>query len=771
MTDWQEIWDRLGRGEHAVTLGTTRFVPPEPGQIRTVVVDCDLVNGPAACLEEARRQIEALSLDNSQALIGSALAQVRWHVRRRLLGDTSGDSGVDRYRDVLGRVRDSHPPTAIVFRAVDRADPTSLALLGKMLSDPLGLPIGVLFCFDAAPVGEARGLLETLQRLGHELVVPSAAEAHPSSTARGPSSPAATLSEAPPDTGTPQAEPSRPLPVTTRVVLRAAATMGELFESDVLATLLGMREIDVLVELQRARDLGVPLEDRGAGRFRLERGLALSLRAQTLPSLAHAWHRQLAELFGGLPQRPAISSAAPEVREAAAPAVTAPQPQPAAMRSSRGRHASIAPEQLFAAAPGTRQSRPDDERDWARALAALTEVHPKQGRPLAPTSAATNEFSGPYIDELRAASHAEAVGDVYAAVENYLRGAERAASNGAHELALEYTERAQKHLTRLPASERAAVFRLRSLLLSARSRWLSLGPGQATTLESALEPLETARPLLGACRAEALAEFTSLYASICYDIGSPEALERALVELTQAVKALLAQEEPLLAAQLLNDEAAVWVRIGDPVRAHHLLDRSRAIFAGAVASHPAAARELAETEHLMARLLLSARPRAGKETDALRLGVEHALSAEEGYAGLGDRGQLARVWETLGRLEARLAHNERAAQYLARARSTQVQLGDALGLARSAAALADVFAAQGQYHQALEQLGESIELNLQKGSAAGLGFNLESLQGLRASLPDDLERRAQVLEAKLISLLQPRSRRVPVSLDVGAPAR
>lgn len=753
MTEWRDVWDRLARGEHAVTLGAVRLVPPEPQQLRTVVVDCDLLSGDGECLEEARRQIDTLALDESQALLGSALAQVRWHVRRRLLGEPSGDGGIDRYRDVFRRVRDTHPPTAIVFRSVDRADPTSMARIRAMLSAPLGIPVGVLFCFDEAPLGEGRALLETLQRLGYHAVRPGTAEEPRGATQ---DSPAMT---------TARVEPARSLPDVTKVVLRAAATMGELFESDVVATLLGMREIDVLVELQRARDLGVQLEDRGSGRFRLEGGLVRALRRETLPSLARAWHRQLADLFGGQPQRAGVASARHEVQEVAAPERSAATPEraPLVARSYDERGGPVVPlEHIFDAAPPAGHDRVDDEKDWERTLAALTERAARPDRLPEPARTSAAPLADARADEVRAATHAEAVGDSYAAAENYLRAAERAASHGAHELALEYTERAHKHAGRLPVDERTAGVRVKSLLLTARSRWLSFGQGDATTLEAALESLEACRPLLGECRADLLAEFASLYASICYDIGSAAALERALGELTQAVKALLTREEPLLAAQLLNDEAAVWVRIGDPIRAHHLLDRSRTIFSGAVASHPAAVRELAETEHLMARLLLSARARAGRERDALRLGIEHALSAQEGYAGLRDRGQLARVWETLGRLEAALAHTERAAQYLERAQQSQVELDDVPGLARSTAALAEVFAAQGQHGQALDQLEMSMELNLQKESAAGLGFNLESLKRLRESLPDNLQQRAQVLEARLNTLLRPRAAEAPL---------
>src|SRR5690606_28520005 len=205
----------------------------------------------------------------------------------------------------------------------------------------------------------------------------------------------------------------------------------------------------------------------------------------------------------------------------------------------------------------------------------------------------------------------------------------------------------------------------------------------------------------------------------------------------------------LLAAELLNDEAAVWVRIGDFVRAHHLLSRSREVFSKLVGSHPSALRELAETEHLVARLMLHALPRAGRERDALRLGVEHALSAEEGYLGLGDRSQVARVHETLGRLEAKQQNLDAATHYLSEARRAQLELGDAVGLARSTAALSQVFAEAGDARAALEQLKDSIELNITKGSVAGLRFNLEGLEQLVPGLPQHLAGEGLALHQRL----------------------
>ena len=737
MTEWKDIWQRLAEGKHAVLLGAERWIPPDAGMLRAIVVDCDLTAGPGSALEQARRRVESLVNEQPQGLLGSALAHARWKVRRRLLNEPAGALEADIYRETLSRAAGTDPPTALVFRSVDKADPVSLQRLRALFADRLGVPLPILLCFDAAPeAGEPRALWETLTRLGLQAVIPTGSGAPTRAPAARP------LLEA--------------LPDKTIAVLRAAATLGPGFESEVVAAMLGQRELEVLAELQRAQDRGVPLEDRGEGRFWLQEDLVQELRAHTLPSLTRAWHAALADLFGGLP---ALEQIRDEQPAPSLPSGSATQSTPAFESGKQGgdHRDLLQPEQIFDVTTEGAPELVDNEQDWARALSELAEKPPSPEN----APAARHPSLGPHrtsegVDELRAASHAAAAGDLQRAVENYLRGAERAASAGTHELALKYAELAHKHLTQLPTGEQTRLLRTATLLLMARSRWLSVGQGNSTTLEAALEPLEAARTALanGADGAW-LSQFASLYASICYDIGSPEALERALRELTQAGKRLLQLKQPLLAAELLNDEAAVWVRIGDPVRAHHLLSRSREVFGRVVSTHPTAARELAETEHLLARLMLSAPARPGKQRDALRLGIEHALSAEEGYLSLGDKRQLARVWETLGRLQAALENLERAAHYLSQARNTQVQLGDGMGLARSSAALAQVFAQLGDHERALQQLGESVHLNIQKGSVAGLAFNLEALRQLKPAWPAELRHRAESLEAKIEELSGP----------------
>jgi hypothetical protein len=101
----------------------------------------------------------------------------------------------------------------------------------------------------------------------------------------------------------------------------------------------------------------------------------------------------------------------------------------------------------------------------------------------------------------------------------------------------------------------------------------------------------------------------------------------------------------------------------------------------------------------------------GREHEALQLGVRHALVAENGYRGLDDQRQLGRVWETLGRLELRLGQLDAASDHLERAHWLQRELGDAIGSARSAGALSELFAAAHDYPRALSSLAGSIAFN------------------------------------------------------------
>jgi tetratricopeptide (TPR) repeat protein len=222
-------------------------------------------------------------------------------------------------------------------------------------------------------------------------------------------------------------------------------------------------------------------------------------------------------------------------------------------------------------------------------------------------------------------------------------------------------------------------------------------------------------------------------AGICYELGDPASLEGALAELTDVSRRLLGAGEPLLAACLLNDQAAVYVRLGDPVRATHLLEESRKLFEGRLRVQPnetVAVEELAETHHLLARLPLHAPIRPGREADAYAMSLEHLRAAEQTYQHLGQHLALARVWETMGRIELQRGQPAAAQERLSAAVTLQRQLGDVIGLARSTAALADMYSNMGRLGEALSLLADSIGLNFEKGSPVGLAVNRRALEGI-----------------------------------------
>jgi tetratricopeptide (TPR) repeat protein len=173
--------------------------------------------------------------------------------------------------------------------------------------------------------------------------------------------------------------------------------------------------------------------------------------------------------------------------------------------------------------------------------------------------------------------------------------------------------------------------------------------------------------------------------------------------------------------------------LGDPVRATHLLERSRELFEGRLrtnADDAVALEELAETHHLLARLPMHAPIRPGREADAFAMRLEHAQAAERTYQLLSERQELARVWETMGRLEWQRGQHAAAQQRLLAALASQQQLGDVIGAARSTAAMAELYRMTGRLADALALLDNSITLNFEKGSPLGLAVDRCALSAM-----------------------------------------
>jgi tetratricopeptide (TPR) repeat protein len=747
--------------------------------VRIVRVRCDGPPTTLGPLHEARRKIEHL-LGSGTPLFEQARDRMVQGLRRRLLGDVPALEVERGMVEVLNRLaHSSDRPAALLLEGVEHADDATLAMLRRILGRPGWLKLPVVLAFRTSePTGAAAALLSTLRASLGEGCVLRADGAPPAPEPAASAAPALDW---------------RALPPEIRSVLRAGALVGPGFEADLVAELLGIDVLDVLDVLQYAADLGVPVEDLGEARFRLPEPLLDALRASMLPSLMIAWHQRLAELLGGIdgegaefaePERtvrdstppvpitmpPAEGSAptrrghgptfveqtSPRAAEPRPSARPAPPARPASTPPTERRAPSEAPigpgawpyaEIFSSAAPSNEGGGPAARGVWEAPAMAFADdggeasIRPRAAEPAhrpGVTVATPNREPASRGDDARAAVHLAAAGDLDASAERYHAAARQAAEIGAYPQALAYVEKVISILDALPAAPRRRRLRVRTLLELGRLRWQAVGPaapsgeGEAAfTLSGAMEALEAARTALAdEDPPELKAEVATVVAGVCYDAGDPESLARALDELTAASRLLLESGDATGAARLLNDQAAVYVRLGDPVRATHLLTESRRIFEERASTDPVAAIEMAETDHLFARIPLHVPARPGREADALTMGLDHALAAERTYRRLDAKRDLARVWETMGRLELRKGRLDRARDRLTAAVEAEEAIGDLVGLARSTAALSELLAAGGRVDDALAVLSDSVELNLEKGSPIGLAFNRRALAAL-----------------------------------------
>ncbi len=224
---------------------------------------------------------------------------------------------------------------------------------------------------------------------------------------------------------------------------------------------------------------------------------------------------------------------------------------------------------------------------------------------------------------------------------------------------------------------------------------------------------------------------------MCYDVGDQPSLQAALTALVNASQTLLDAGETLEAARLLNDQAAIHLRLDNPAQAVGLLNRSGELFERLRqqrADEPVAVDELAETYHLMARVPLHARMQPNREAEAIERALAHAQTAERILSDGSNPRRLGRLWETMARLQLARGDLEAASERLSQATRLQQRLGDAIGLARSAAAHAELLVRAGRPEEAVSALANSIALNYQNGSPMGLAFNRSALTQLRARL-------------------------------------
>jgi tetratricopeptide (TPR) repeat protein len=319
-------------------------------------------------------------------------------------------------------------------------------------------------------------------------------------------------------------------------------------------------------------------------------------------------------------------------------------------------------------------------------------------------------------------------------VEHYLAAVREAAARGDARRAYGLAEQALTLLDQPPVSAQHGLLRARLLLEKGRLQWHAALLGSTFTLQEALASLEAAKASLpDDVPPEVVEQLAAATAGVCYDVGDQGALQRALAELRESSHRLVQAGAMLPAARLLNDQAAVYMRLGDPVRATYLLSQAHERFESHLRQHPddaMALEELAGTEHLLARLPLHVQAPPGRKEESYVRGLEHARAAENIYQRLGQHRPLTRVWETMGRLALRQGHLEAAQEYLTAALKLQQPLGDVAGLARSTAALADLCVLAGQFDEAVALLANSINLNVEKGSPIGLAFNRHALGAL-----------------------------------------
>lgn len=853
------FWAGLPSGRVSVWRGGP--APAAPSNWRCLHVRCGSGARPLGPVRDALAQAEAL-LGERLPVADLAAWRVRQGVRRRLLGEEATDEPGVALLVALSRLARELPaePLAVVFDGVEHADADTLRWLRERVARPGGAASIVVAIGSgeepAPPLAELmNAAVEGGGRLGR-------AAARPNHEEPGAVDP------------TPEPVVVGVLPAEVRLVLRAGAVVGDVFDAAVVARLLDRTSVHVLSLLQEAHDRGVPLTDLGDGLMRLPTPFAAGLRAEVLPSLQDAWRRALVDLIDPPVDPSEVSAALAGMREEAdeggeagggepdegvclvqpegSPPQTSPAWEPPAPDAQRDRPplAAALPAPFEPIRPGLEEagamgSLPRDPAPgWPSTTGAsvFAEGAPPSEAPRQPAEEGRGETPGPLEDDedgpiptlddlvpggptvlsdaplaapataspavasteplppspppvpaeptvavepsvpadsrpptappplaeppappgvppqrgrwrlrettspprtaqrraptpesaLSAADHLTAIGEAEAAVSRLLEAAARAESVGAIDQATGAARRALALLDHLPGTRDRRRLRADALLRLAGLAWAH---GGRVPLGETLRVAEQALRALGDDPADGLrARTRATIAGIAYDIGDAPSLERALTELTEAIRELHAAGDARGAARLLNDQAAVWVRIGDVVRAAHLLEESRRIFSGISQPGPQDQAELAETLHLLACLPLHVGARPGQEQNALDRAAEHAGSAEAVYGRLGLPRERARVWETLGRLAASRGRQDLARTWLARAFEVQLRLGDAVGLARTTEAFAVQLAVSGQLGQALQVLVDSVALNQQLGSPRGLAYNREALSHI-ARLP------------------------------------
>ncbi len=561
----------------------------------------------------------------------------------------------------------------------------------------------------------------------------------------------------------------RELTPEVRLALQAAAIAGPTFEPAVLTALLDVTVIEVLRRLQMARDAGVPVEDRGDGTFALPDDVGAALRDEVLPSLAAGWRARVEALRGELPvTAPPRPVPGPAVELFAPPAPAAlpedfewppgpSEPWPRSAEPARGPAVWDGGAQSpdFDPLGEDGYERPLLDRDAADEwLAAPVDQAPTGDWPRPPGGRAE---TGP----VGFGATPSPAGGLDAHTARLLRAAEADAAAGRLGQAVVHLREALAHLNTRAEGPPSRGLRVRLLLDLARLQWEAVASQPGLTLADAQATAREAAALVEVDASPALAfEVFTLYARVLYDLGDPRSLHEAARVLAAAERALGEAGDERGSARLLNDQAAVWVRLGEPARAQALLAASRRAFARMDAADPVAARELAETDLLLARLPLHFTAAPGRDAAQLESAIRHASAAVRAFWQLHLPREAGRAWETLGRLELRRGNHAQADHWLRWAADVQRDVGDSLGLACTAEAQARLLGAVGRFEEALQLLAESAELNARKGALRGVAYvhrALVELASVAAGSPHAHPRLAgafRQLEARLEAMTE-----------------
>jgi tetratricopeptide (TPR) repeat protein len=706
---WDAVWERSRAGRHTVVVGS-QTLPPAPPDLQVLRVRCDARGSSGGALEAARRAIadclgEALyTPDPRQTACTPGLRQRWW-------GDMPAPALDALLVDACNRLATQTMGRAVLaFEGIDTADEATVETLAQMLQRPGWLRLPLLLTVHGVLQGRVVELVYLLHRDEGEAAVmviedetPLAAEVAPCDW--------------------------RMLPADVLRVLRAGAVLGTSFDAALVARLLEEPLGLVLEKLQEATDAGVPLVDHGDGQLTWPATLVAALQQSTLPSLLRFWHARLGELLSG--EQPCDHTS----QSRGAPRMVA-RGQHRVQAEDIGDNLSWHAPEADPARLSMSQRHAVPPTQTASAEAARPPVADGRPQPLGARSRAKHTVPPSPVggDPTRAATHLQAAGHTQAAVVHYLAAVREAAARGDVRRAYGLAEQALLLLDHLPTSPPQALLRTQLLLEKGRLQWHGALLGAACTLQEALASLEAAKASLpDHVPPEVVEQLAAAIAGVCYDLGDQGALQRALAALQESSHRLVQAGAMLSAARLLNDQAAVSMRLDDPVRATYLLSQAHERFETHLRQHPEdamALAELAETKHLLARLPLHVQVPPGHEEESAVRGWEQARDAESIYQRLGQQRELTRVWETMGRLALQQGHLEVAQERLMAARHRQQQLGDVAGLARSTAALADVGMRAGQCDHAVALLADSITLNVDKGSPIGLAFNRQALGAL-----------------------------------------